>query len=186
MVGDIQVARCLARLISGSNNTNISLTGKDWLSATEVDHWVTFASNRLQKDKDWNSSLKSINSTLRQVTYLVGNTVTLADIAVWGALRSKPFDFIAYFTDMFICLVKKVALLMKDRKAGSIGHLYLIFILTQIQICRETRNGSSFLSEIFKTVLPLICGAKIGTLFKIPLILVQLLFLVLIINKILK
>jgi len=89
--GDLQVARHLARLVSAQNKTN--LVGNDWVARTEVDHWISFAAKGSQQSRD--SSLKDLNSALTHRTFLVGNSVSFADIAVWASLRS-----------MLSCLIK--------------------------------------------------------------------------------
>ena len=85
LTGDLQVSRHVARLISAQNK--LDLVGKDWVARTEVDHWVSFAAKGSPQSRD--SSLKDLNSALTHRTFLVGNSVTFADIAVWASLRSK-------------------------------------------------------------------------------------------------
>ena len=85
LVGNTQVARGLARLLCNKNGLN--LLGKSLVSKSEVDRWITFASVDLKND--YNSALKFLDSALKQRTFLVDNAISLADIAVWSALRSK-------------------------------------------------------------------------------------------------
>ena len=96
--GDFQVARYVARLLS-AHSQDVNLVGSDFLFATEVDHWVGFASNALQSHKTFDSSMNELNSALSLRTFLVEDSVSLADIAVWATLRST-LDF--YFS-RFLC-----------------------------------------------------------------------------------
>ncbi|XP_076817359.1 bifunctional glutamate/proline--tRNA ligase-like [Clavelina lepadiformis] len=87
--GDIQVARFIARLITNQNGGR-NLTGDSPIIKTEVDHWISFAtSSELQRQNgdEFTLSLKALDSVLALRTFLVGNSITLADVVVWATLR---------------------------------------------------------------------------------------------------
>lgn len=86
--GDFQVARYMARLLS-SQSEDLNLVGTNFLFATEVDHWVSFAANFMQNPKSFDTYLNELNSALSLRTFLVEDAVSFADIVVWTALRSK-------------------------------------------------------------------------------------------------
>lgn len=53
----------------------------------KVDHWLEFSVNSLENASDVNSALVRLNKSLAPVAFLVGQSVTLADFAVWAALK---------------------------------------------------------------------------------------------------
>ena len=71
--------RCLARL---SN----SLYGSTILEKTEVDHWLTFSLGPLSCPAELARSVSYLDSVLQPATFLVGDTVTVADYEVFGRL----------------------------------------------------------------------------------------------------
>ncbi|KAH9378226.1 hypothetical protein HPB48_011246 [Haemaphysalis longicornis] len=76
------ISRYLVRLAPDSQ-----LYGRTALERTEVDHWIEFADARLSRpDAHFEQALGYLEKALGSATYLVGQAVTLADIAVWEAL----------------------------------------------------------------------------------------------------
>lgn len=57
------------------------------ITPLKVDHWLEFSMNSLENASDVNSALVRLNKSLAPVTFLVGPSVTLADFAVWAALK---------------------------------------------------------------------------------------------------
>ena len=51
------------------------------------DHWLEFSINSLENAGNINDALHRLNKSLAPVAFLAGNSVTLADFAVWGALK---------------------------------------------------------------------------------------------------
>ncbi|PFX18452.1 Bifunctional glutamate/proline--tRNA ligase [Stylophora pistillata] len=80
---DHTIARYLARTYPA-----LGLYGKDALQASEVDHWLEF-SVCMENQKANSKALESLNKSLAPVAFLVGHSATLADFAVWGALKVK-------------------------------------------------------------------------------------------------
>lgn len=60
-----------------------------WYSVIfQVDHWLEFSvNNSLDNPNELNKALQCLNKSLAPVAFLVGHSVTLADFAVWGALK---------------------------------------------------------------------------------------------------
>ncbi|KFM81927.1 Bifunctional glutamate/proline--tRNA ligase, partial [Stegodyphus mimosarum] len=73
------ICRFLAR------TTSDSLYGSTILEKTEVDHWLEFCSRKYTVP-DFKECLQHLDRTLSSVTYLVGDSITLADICVWVML----------------------------------------------------------------------------------------------------
>jgi bifunctional glutamyl/prolyl-tRNA synthetase len=65
------------------------LYGSDILGKTEVDHWLEFAGMRLGCASEFDAALAYLDSVLGPVTFLVGHNVSIADMAVWAALRGN-------------------------------------------------------------------------------------------------
>ncbi|XP_013406588.1 bifunctional glutamate/proline--tRNA ligase isoform X2 [Lingula anatina] len=78
------ICRYLSRVGSSEG-----LYGTSALERTEVDHWLEFGNGRLTCASDFPAALEYLDHVLGPVTYLVGHRVTLADFAVWGALRGS-------------------------------------------------------------------------------------------------
>ncbi|XP_028392901.1 bifunctional glutamate/proline--tRNA ligase-like [Dendronephthya gigantea] len=76
------IARYLARI-----GDEFKLYGNNILEATEIDSWVDFSATLLNDSKKFQSALSHLDKQLSPVTYLVGQSISLADFAVWGALR---------------------------------------------------------------------------------------------------
>ncbi|XP_061621354.1 bifunctional glutamate/proline--tRNA ligase isoform X1 [Phyllopteryx taeniolatus] len=76
------ISRYLARVAP-----SLSLYGANLMEQTEVDHWLEFSSRRLCGQPDLSVSLAELNKALSLRTFLVGHTLTLADLSVWAALK---------------------------------------------------------------------------------------------------
>ncbi|XP_068687645.1 bifunctional glutamate/proline--tRNA ligase-like [Montipora foliosa] len=79
---DHSISRYIARSFPAEG-----LYGKNPLQASEVDHWLEFSLNSLENASDVNSALIRLNKSLAPVAFLVGHSLTLADFAVWAALK---------------------------------------------------------------------------------------------------
>ena len=55
----------------------------------QVDHWLEFASGRLNCSSDFRDAIDYLDYVLGPITYLVAHDVTIADFAVWGTLRGN-------------------------------------------------------------------------------------------------
>jgi glutathione S-transferase len=59
------------------------------LMSTQVDNWVDFTQDSLSSSdfKPILSAMKTLDTHLTLRSYIVGHAISLADFAVWGALR---------------------------------------------------------------------------------------------------
>ncbi|XP_070578959.1 bifunctional glutamate/proline--tRNA ligase-like [Ptychodera flava] len=78
------ICRYLSRLAPA-----VKLYGTNGLEATEVDHWMEYSIGRLGCPSEYNDAIEYLNQVLGLRTYLVGHSLTLADFAVWGAIRNN-------------------------------------------------------------------------------------------------
>lgn len=65
----------------------------------QVDHWLEFSQNRLGNQNDLSEALQYLDTVLAPVTYLVAHSITLADLAVWAALRGESIGAITTSID---------------------------------------------------------------------------------------
>ncbi|XP_030355910.1 bifunctional glutamate/proline--tRNA ligase isoform X5 [Strigops habroptila] len=78
------IARYLAR-VAGS----AGLYGSNLLEHTEIDHWLEFSATKLAAAKQFPSAVQELNHCLSLRTYLVGNSLSLADLCVWAVLKGN-------------------------------------------------------------------------------------------------
>uniref|UniRef100_A0A8C8BH57 Bifunctional glutamate/proline--tRNA ligase n=1 Tax=Otus sunia TaxID=257818 RepID=A0A8C8BH57_9STRI len=78
------IARYLAR-VAGS----AGLYGSNLLEHTEIDHWLEFSATKLSTASQFLSGVQELNHCLSLRTYLVGNSLSLADLCVWAVLKDN-------------------------------------------------------------------------------------------------
>uniref|UniRef100_A0A8C5M6K6 Bifunctional glutamate/proline--tRNA ligase n=1 Tax=Leptobrachium leishanense TaxID=445787 RepID=A0A8C5M6K6_9ANUR len=78
------IIRYLARLVPDSG-----LFGSNLMEQTEINHWIEFSQTRLQEKSSFVGGLQELNHSLSLRTYLVGDTLTLADISVFSVLEGS-------------------------------------------------------------------------------------------------
>ncbi|KAM6324331.1 bifunctional glutamate/proline--tRNA ligase [Aegotheles albertisi] len=78
------IARYLAR-VAGS----AGLYGLNLLEHTEIDHWLEFSATKLSTASQFPSAVQELNHCLSLRTYLVGNSLSLADFCVWAVLKDN-------------------------------------------------------------------------------------------------
>ncbi|NWR60768.1 SYEP ligase, partial [Bucorvus abyssinicus] len=78
------IARYLARVASSTG-----LYGSNLLEHTEIDHWLEFSATKLSTASQFLSALQELNHCLSLRTYLVGNSLSLADLCVWAVLKDN-------------------------------------------------------------------------------------------------
>ncbi|XP_037342526.2 bifunctional glutamate/proline--tRNA ligase isoform X3 [Pungitius pungitius] len=76
------ISRYLARVAPA-----LGLYGANMMEQTEVDHWLEFSARCLCGQVILSKSLGELHKALSLRTFLVGHTLTLADLSVWGALK---------------------------------------------------------------------------------------------------
>uniref|UniRef100_A0A8C9R8E1 Bifunctional glutamate/proline--tRNA ligase n=1 Tax=Scleropages formosus TaxID=113540 RepID=A0A8C9R8E1_SCLFO len=83
------ILRYLARI-----TPSLGLYGSDFMEQAEVDHWLEFAYRRVSGQSSLTPALEDLDKALALRTFLVGYTVTLADLSVWAtSLIHKTFFF---------------------------------------------------------------------------------------------
>ncbi|XP_048665303.1 bifunctional glutamate/proline--tRNA ligase isoform X3 [Marmota marmota marmota] len=78
------ILRYLARVA-----TTAGLYGTNLMEHTEVDHWLEFSTTKLSSCNLFASAISELNHCLSLRTYLVGNSMTLADLCVWATLKGN-------------------------------------------------------------------------------------------------
>uniref|UniRef100_A0A8C2JUX2 Bifunctional glutamate/proline--tRNA ligase n=1 Tax=Cyprinus carpio TaxID=7962 RepID=A0A8C2JUX2_CYPCA len=85
------ITRYLARVAPA-----LGLYGSKMMEQTEVDHWLEFSARRLCGQSDLSSALGDLDKALALRTFLVGHSVTLADLCIWAALKGQSFSYNSY------------------------------------------------------------------------------------------
>ncbi|XP_051578607.1 bifunctional glutamate/proline--tRNA ligase-like [Myxocyprinus asiaticus] len=78
------ITRYLARVAPA-----LGLYGSNMMEQAEVDHWLEFSARRLCAQSDLSSALAELDKALALRTFLVGHSVTLADLCIWAALKGN-------------------------------------------------------------------------------------------------
>ncbi|XP_006894653.1 PREDICTED: bifunctional glutamate/proline--tRNA ligase [Elephantulus edwardii] len=78
------ILRYLARVA-----TSAGLYGSNLMEHTEIDHWLEFSATKLSSRNLFASATNELNHCLSLRTYLVGNSLSLADLCVWATLRGN-------------------------------------------------------------------------------------------------
>ncbi|XP_064270207.1 bifunctional glutamate/proline--tRNA ligase isoform X4 [Passer domesticus] len=78
------IARYLARVAASAG-----LYGSNLLEHTEIDHWLEFSATQLSTASQFPSAIQELNHCLSLRTYLVGNSLSLADLCVWAVLKDN-------------------------------------------------------------------------------------------------
>ncbi|XP_029978748.1 bifunctional glutamate/proline--tRNA ligase isoform X3 [Sphaeramia orbicularis] len=76
------ISRYLARVAPA-----LGLYGVNMMEQTEVDHWLEFSARRLCGQSGLAAALGDLDKALSLRTFLVGHSLTLADLSVWAALK---------------------------------------------------------------------------------------------------
>ncbi|CAK6442203.1 unnamed protein product [Pipistrellus nathusii] len=63
------------------------LYGSNLMEHTEIDHWMEFSATKLSSCNLFPSAINELNHCLSLRTYLVGNSLSLADLCVWATLK---------------------------------------------------------------------------------------------------
>ncbi|MGH0142271.1 UNVERIFIED_CONTAM: hypothetical protein FKN15_075915 [Acipenser sinensis] len=62
---------------------------KAGIRGCQVDHWLEFSTKRLSVPAQLDSAVRELDSALSLRTFLVGNSLTLADLCAWAALKES-------------------------------------------------------------------------------------------------
>ncbi|KAG9336815.1 hypothetical protein JZ751_003163 [Albula glossodonta] len=78
------IIRYLARVAPA-----LGLYGSNLMEQTEVDHWLEFGARRISGQSSLTPALEDLDKALSLRTFLVGHSLTLADLCVWASLRGS-------------------------------------------------------------------------------------------------
>ncbi|XP_061847431.1 bifunctional glutamate/proline--tRNA ligase [Colius striatus] len=78
------IVRYLARA-----GASAGLYGSNLVEHTEIDHWLEFSATKLSTANQFLSAVEELNHCLSLRTYLVGNSLSLADLCVWAVLKDN-------------------------------------------------------------------------------------------------
>lgn len=70
---------------------HLNLYGNDILSRTKIDHWLSLTIGPLKNVKEFLGTINYIESVVESNQYLVNNTKSAADYALFGALLGSGF-----------------------------------------------------------------------------------------------
>ncbi len=84
LTGVNAICRYLARLAPKKR-----LYGGTVIEKTEIDHWLDFSTSKLSCSAEFEEAVQYLDKVLAPITFLVGSSLTLADLAVWSALRGN-------------------------------------------------------------------------------------------------
>lgn len=71
----------------------INLYGVSPLERTQIDHWLCYT---LIVNNDFSSALTNLNKILGPVTFVVGNQISIADLAIFSCLFGE-------FLSIYLC-----------------------------------------------------------------------------------
>ncbi|KAM6981295.1 bifunctional glutamate/proline--tRNA ligase [Aplochiton taeniatus] len=78
------ITRYLARVAP-----SLGLYGSSIMEQAEVDHWLEFSAKRVSGQSGLVAALGELDKALSLRTFLVGHSLTLADLCVWAALKGN-------------------------------------------------------------------------------------------------
>ncbi|KAJ8289595.1 hypothetical protein GJAV_G00003130 [Gymnothorax javanicus] len=78
------ITRYLARVAP-----SLGLYGANLMEQTEVDHWLEFSARQICGQSSLTPALEDLDKALSLRTFLVGHSLTLADLCVWAALKGS-------------------------------------------------------------------------------------------------
>lgn len=88
--GDENIARYLVRVSTSANAASLYGSG-DAVKASQIDQWLSVYDRSTCAASVRDSLVKVANAHLEDRTFFVGSELTLADIAIWTALRKLSF-----------------------------------------------------------------------------------------------
>ncbi|XP_069694366.1 phenylalanine--tRNA ligase alpha subunit-like isoform X2 [Periplaneta americana] len=90
IVGEVNVARYLSRLLEQSPSPLVVYESQGELYASQVDMWLDCIYKSVIRGEN-KSALPAITAVLTTQCWLLGNSVSLADICLWSSLKQNPY-----------------------------------------------------------------------------------------------
>ena len=84
--GSPLILRFVAR---SANGEALGLCGRDALSATQIDYWIDYATQNASAGANFEAVCNGINDYLALRSFIVGYSVSSADLALWGQLQGE-------------------------------------------------------------------------------------------------
>uniref|UniRef100_A0A8C7UGV3 Bifunctional glutamate/proline--tRNA ligase n=1 Tax=Oncorhynchus mykiss TaxID=8022 RepID=A0A8C7UGV3_ONCMY len=114
------ITRYLARV-----TPTLSLYGSNMLEQTEVDHWMEFSTRRVCGQSGLATALGELDMALALRTFLVGHSLTLADLCVWAALKgSNEWQSIQKQAGLFSHVARWFSFLGSQVPFTAVGNKY--------------------------------------------------------------
>lgn len=103
----------------------------------QIDSWIDFSATLLIDSKKFDSALTHLDKQLSPVTYLVGQSITLADFAVWGALKGMVFtaDYAVVWLQLHLSLMWEVCFQFEQTLKPALVSSCIIVTLNQYMWC---------------------------------------------------
>uniref|UniRef100_A0A8C8FL66 Bifunctional glutamate/proline--tRNA ligase n=1 Tax=Oncorhynchus tshawytscha TaxID=74940 RepID=A0A8C8FL66_ONCTS len=113
------ITRYLARV-----TPTLSLYGSNMLEQTEVDHWMEFSTRRVCGQSGLATALGELDMALALRTFLVGHSLTLADLCVWAALKGQSVPSIQKQAGAFSHVARWFSFLGSQVPFTAVGNKY--------------------------------------------------------------
>jgi hypothetical protein len=139
-IGDLTtentIIRYLARLVDSSLPSHSHLYGSDPFSASQVDHLLYLSASSFSQKDGLPEALAALNVHLQMRTFLVGRSLTIADIVVWNALQAN----------------RRFASLVKLPECVHIAR-WFAFLQVQSHICNKKNICAFSLCSLYPSLL---------------------------------
>ncbi|ODV85876.1 hypothetical protein CANARDRAFT_7239 [[Candida] arabinofermentans NRRL YB-2248] len=115
------------------------------LAKEQSQHWITFANEKLII-KDFSKlavNLEILESHLNFRSFLIGHKVSLADIAVWGALRANPVMGSVIKSGNYINITRWYQFLEDDKRFGGMVELMSKSLVEIRKLAKSSKTAAS-------------------------------------------
>ncbi|XP_059171364.1 bifunctional glutamate/proline--tRNA ligase-like [Physella acuta] len=134
------------------------LYGTDSLQKTEIDHWLSFAYGRLACTTNYKNAVADLDKMLRPSTYIVGESLSLADLAIWEVLHSSSLFQTSLASDSAPVNVTRYYTFLTAQK--YFNELASTFAGAEVKETKKRTNESNIKKDEGKFIeLP---GAEVG------------------------
>uniref|UniRef100_A0A674BU20 Bifunctional glutamate/proline--tRNA ligase n=1 Tax=Salmo trutta TaxID=8032 RepID=A0A674BU20_SALTR len=132
------ITRYLARMAP-----SLGLYGSNMLEQTEVDHWLEFSAQRVCGQSGLAAALGELDKALELRTFLVGHSLTLADICVWAVLKgSSEWQSMQTQAGAFSHVARWFSFLGSQAPFTAVGHKYTN--ITQLPMKEKQQDVGKF------------------------------------------